>query len=230
VQIVEKDPFVKRLIRETIKIRPASLRAGVTCRVCQGTTQAKSVGYYDSEYGLYALHSSSMGSVRATILMVPWCRIVLCCDRLRSPDQVQSTLLHELVHAYDHALRLAESSKSPPTSFFGSTSSIRDTLVTLLLPSAFHPSQQQHSSSSPSSRYKTCEDLICTEIRAAKIGQCRNVWSEYRRKECVRREARQSCKSSHVVDSENGNVCAALADMLIAAKFQACYDDNRPFE
>ncbi|KAJ2958774.1 hypothetical protein NQZ79_g5661 [Umbelopsis isabellina] len=67
------------LLQSIFKLNKRSLIKGVTCRSCVGTDQQDKCGYYDGQYK----------------------RIVLCCENIRSRQDVEQTVIHELVHAFD---------------------------------------------------------------------------------------------------------------------------------
>eukprot|EP00128_Syssomonas_multiformis_P010597 Colp12_sorted_trinity150504_noHs@163 len=52
---------------------------GITCRPCVGTTMEGSSGYYDSNSR----------------------RVVICCDHIKNEEDLNDTVVHELIHAYD---------------------------------------------------------------------------------------------------------------------------------
>ncbi|KAI8070912.1 peptidase M76 [Gongronella butleri] len=80
-QVLTTHEKVKTLLGAINTLNGRVLRRGITCRPCQGTVQAHRMGYYDGTYQ----------------------RIVLCCDNIRSREDLEDTLIHELVHAFDAA-------------------------------------------------------------------------------------------------------------------------------
>jgi len=79
--ILKTSPRAKALIDYIYFTGRHSLASGVTCRQCKGTAaEAKGKrGYYDPNFK----------------------RVVICCDQMSSYHDVEETLVHELVHAFD---------------------------------------------------------------------------------------------------------------------------------
>ncbi|ORX60460.1 hypothetical protein DM01DRAFT_1404724 [Hesseltinella vesiculosa] len=80
-QVLTTNEQAKTLLGAIQTLNRQVLRRGITCRPCHGTMQVDRMGYYDGSYQ----------------------RIVLCCDNIRSREDLEDTLLHELVHAFDAA-------------------------------------------------------------------------------------------------------------------------------
>ncbi|ORX96275.1 hypothetical protein K493DRAFT_314612 [Basidiobolus meristosporus CBS 931.73] len=76
---VLEDPRVHFLLYAIRKQAKKSLVKGLTCRSCVDTVQAGRFGYYDPQNK----------------------RIVVCCEAIRSRKDLEETVIHELVHAYD---------------------------------------------------------------------------------------------------------------------------------
>ncbi|ORY92379.1 peptidase M76 [Syncephalastrum racemosum] len=79
-ELFETSPHVRNLLQAIYALNPKALKGGITCRTCAGTVQANRRGYYS----------------------VPYKRVVLCADNIRSKEQLEQTLMHELVHAFDN--------------------------------------------------------------------------------------------------------------------------------
>lgn len=131
------------------------LRRGITCRPCAGTQQASRMGYYDGQYK----------------------RIVICCDNIHSEKQLESTLVHELVHAFDR---------------------IRTGTFSTM-----------------------CHLIACGEIRASALGQCHDIKSPQRKRECIWEDAIRST-AVHC----GGRT---TAEMYIRQVFDKCVQDTAPF-
>ncbi|RKP10920.1 peptidase M76 [Thamnocephalis sphaerospora] len=86
-------PRIRLLLAHIYYGNRRDLDQGVTCRPCRGTTREGSVGYYDPNHQ----------------------RIVICCERVRSPEDLEETLAHELVHAYDAGRQLPRSAHPAAT-------------------------------------------------------------------------------------------------------------------
>ncbi|KAL9541611.1 hypothetical protein PS6_010224 [Mucor atramentarius] len=78
-RILKTSPKVAVLLKGIQTLNKNALSRGITCRPCMGTNQESRMGYYDSRYK----------------------RVVLCCDHIRSRDDLEDTLVHELTHAFD---------------------------------------------------------------------------------------------------------------------------------
>eukprot|EP00123_Amoebidium_parasiticum_P000021 comp100454_c0_seq1/m.48729 comp100454_c0_seq1/g.48729 ORF comp100454_c0_seq1/g.48729 comp100454_c0_seq1/m.48729 type:complete len:163 (-) comp100454_c0_seq1:43-531(-) len=69
------------LVKNIKGLRCRALQRGVTCRPCSRSPQRKDTkGYYDADNR----------------------RAVLCCENIVSQKDLEDTLVHELVHAYDN--------------------------------------------------------------------------------------------------------------------------------
>ncbi|CAO3612679.1 unnamed protein product [Cunninghamella echinulata] len=77
--ILNTSKKVGTIIQAIQVLNPKALKRGITCRPCSGTIQQDKMGYYDGTHKI----------------------IVLCCDNLRSTEQIHETLVHELIHAFD---------------------------------------------------------------------------------------------------------------------------------
>ncbi|KAL0096903.1 peptidase M76 [Phycomyces blakesleeanus] len=80
-RILESSSKVAVLLRAIQLLDKTALKRGVTCRPCKATLQENRVGYYDFQYK----------------------RVVLCCENIHTRADVEETLIHELVHAFDRA-------------------------------------------------------------------------------------------------------------------------------
>ncbi|KAK4519855.1 uncharacterized protein ATC70_010099 [Mucor velutinosus] len=78
-RILKTSSKVAVLLKGIQTLNKHALSRGITCRPCMGTNQESRMGYYDSRYK----------------------RVVLCCDHIKSRDDLEDTLVHELTHAFD---------------------------------------------------------------------------------------------------------------------------------
>ncbi|KAI8578299.1 hypothetical protein K450DRAFT_248175 [Umbelopsis ramanniana AG] len=77
--VLNNSSKAQTLLQSIFKLNKRTLVKGITCRSCAGTEQQEKCGYYDIQYK----------------------RIVLCCENIRSREDVEKTVVHELVHAFD---------------------------------------------------------------------------------------------------------------------------------
>ncbi|KAI9494774.1 peptidase M76 [Zychaea mexicana] len=153
--ILETSPKVARLLQGIFTLNPRALKRGVTCRPCHGTEQSSRMGYYDGRYK----------------------RVVLCCDNIRSKQQQEETLVHELVHAFD---------------------------------------------ASRTGRFTSmCHVVACGEIRASAIGQCHDIKSPSRKRECIWEDAVRST-AIHCGGKD-------FATVFVQQVFENCVKDTAPF-
>ncbi|KAI7904505.1 peptidase M76 [Cokeromyces recurvatus] len=132
-----------------------ALSRGITCRPCIGTTQESKMGYYDGTYK----------------------RVVICCDHIRTREELEDTLVHELIHAFDSVRK-------------GNFKSV-------------------------------CHLIACGEVRASALGQCANIKSEKKRKECIWKDA---------VNSTKLHCGSERAEKTVKEVFYNCTRDETPFK
>ncbi|KAI8973921.1 peptidase M76 family-domain-containing protein [Pilobolus umbonatus] len=77
--ILKESPKVRALLYGIQTLNRNALKSGISCRACKGTTQESRMGYYDTTYK----------------------RVVLCCDHIKTREEIEHTLVHELTHAFD---------------------------------------------------------------------------------------------------------------------------------
>ncbi|KAI8097012.1 peptidase M76 [Halteromyces radiatus] len=151
-RILDSSPKVTTLLQAIQTLNRGTLRRGITCRPCSGTNQQDKMGYYDGTYK----------------------RVVLCCDNIRSAEELEETLIHELVHAFDASRK-------------GTFTSI-------------------------------CHLIACGEVRASALGQCYQVKPEYRRQQCILRDAIQSTQLH----------CGDQAAKIVEQVYEKCMKDTSP--
>ncbi|KAI8371712.1 peptidase M76 [Radiomyces spectabilis] len=78
-RLLETSPRIAILLNSIAALNKGALRRGITCRSCAGTQQQTRMGYYDGNYK----------------------RVVICCENIRSREDLEETVIHELVHAFD---------------------------------------------------------------------------------------------------------------------------------
>ncbi|KAK9761945.1 Mitochondrial inner membrane protease ATP23 [Basidiobolus ranarum] len=107
IPIILEDPRVHFLLYAIRKRSQKTLVKGITCRSCVDTVQSGRFGYYDPQNKRY-LHLKIVGNVSLfnkeevrSELNPLINRIVICCEAIHSQKDLEETVIHELVHAYD---------------------------------------------------------------------------------------------------------------------------------
>ncbi|KAI9280715.1 peptidase M76 [Sporodiniella umbellata] len=77
--ILKTSKKVGVLLKGIQTLNKDALKRGITCRSCINTTQDGQMGYYDGAYK----------------------RVVICSDHIRTREELEHTVIHELTHAFD---------------------------------------------------------------------------------------------------------------------------------